>query len=241
MQKKKIAIIGYGRFGSLLAKILKPYGKIFVINEVKINSKEITQIDYEQLISMDWIFLAVPTSALEEVLIKIKPFLRENSLVMDVCSVKVYPCKMMMKHLPKNVEILGTHPMFGPDSAKNGLQNLQMVLCPLRIKKQTLKDILQVFKNLKLKIIQTNPEMHDKQGAYNLSLVHFLGRGLGKMGLSQQEITTLGFQRLLAVNETVNNDTWQLFHDIQNFNPYAKKVRNDFLRALEFINKKVSK
>lgn len=241
MKKKKIVIVGFGRFGSLLGNILKPYGNIFFIDEKSVSSEYAEQIDFEDLKNMDWIFLAVPISSLKEILLKIKPFISEGAVVMDVCSVKVYPCKMLKKHLPKNVEILGSHPMFGPDSAKNGLRDLQMVFCPIRISKETFEDVLKIFRKLKLKIIETSPESHDKQGAMNLSLVHFLGRGLGKIGMEKQEITTLGFQRLLAVNETVNNDTWQLFMDIQKFNPYAKKVRNDFIKALQGLNEKISK
>ena len=36
----------------------------------------------------------------------------------------------------------------------------------------------------------------------------------------------------MAVNETVNNDTWQLFWDMQQYNPEAGKIRKKFIKAL---------
>lgn len=238
--KKNIVIIGYGRFGGLYAKILAPFGKIFVLSNHKVKDKNINLIDYPDLAKMDWIIVAVPISALEETLKKIKPFLKKGSLVMDVCSVKAYPCKLLKKHIPEDVEIIGTHPMFGPDSAKNGLENLQMVICPLRQSNKTLKELISVFKKLKLKIIRTTAEDHDKQGALNLSLVHYIGRALAESDFKKINITTAGYIRLAEIYENVNNDTWQLFLDMQKYNPYAKKVRKDFLKALEELEKKIN-
>ena len=43
--------------------------------------------------------------------------LKENAVIVDVCSVKEYPVQWMRELLPANVSILATHPMFGPDSA----------------------------------------------------------------------------------------------------------------------------
>ncbi|MCK5591735.1 MAG: prephenate dehydrogenase/arogenate dehydrogenase family protein, partial [Candidatus Pacebacteria bacterium] len=106
-------------------------------------------------------------------------------------------------------ELLGSHPMFGPDSAKSGLRGLSIVLCPIRIKKNNLSKVIKVFKKLKIKIIITTASDHDKQTGNSLALVHFLGRAMAAAGLEDQEIDTLGYRRLLAVNETVNNDTWQ--------------------------------
>ena len=236
----KITIVGYGRFGKLLSKILAPYGEIFILEKNrKIVDRKETQIKVEELRKMDWVVLSVPISSLESVLENIKPYLKEDSLVMDVSSVKTYPCRWLKKHLPGNVELLGTHPMFGPDSAKNGLKGLKIVTCPVRISQKSLKKVEGVFEKLNLKVIRTTPETHDKEAARSLSLVHFLGRTLGRMKIEKQDITTLGYERLLAVNETVNNDTWQLFFDMHRFNPYAKRIRNRFKVEASKLDKEI--
>jgi prephenate dehydrogenase len=73
-----------------------------------------------------------------------------------------------------------------------------------------------------------------------LALVHFIGRGLGAMEVGVQEITTMGFERLLKVEETVENDTWQLFEDINKYNPYTKDVRLKLINKLQEINEKLN-
>ena len=158
---------------------------------------------------------------------------------MDVCSVKVLPAKWLQAYLPQEIEVMATHPMFGPDSAKNGLKGLQWVLCPLRISDQTLNNVTQILNKLELEIIETTPEDHDQQTAVSLALVHFIGRGLEELGLQKQKISSLGFDRLLKVNETVTNDSWQLFLDMQQYNPYTKKMRKRFIKALKKVNKKI--
>lgn len=231
---KKIAIIGFGRFGELLANILKDHGEVHVISQGG-HSGAFPLIGKEQLREMDWIIPAVPISALEHTLEDIASELKPGALVMDVCSVKVKPCEWLLEYVPVEVEIIGSHPMFGPDSAKNGLKGLQVVLCPLRASKQTIDEVCGIFKMLELKIIETTADEHDRQAANCLAMVHFLGRGLDEMKLAKQEITTMGFERLLAVNETVANDTWQLFLDMQFYNPYAEGARKALMSALEAV------
>ncbi|MBT4277444.1 prephenate dehydrogenase/arogenate dehydrogenase family protein [Candidatus Falkowbacteria bacterium] len=236
MLKQKIAIIGFGRFGSLLAGILSPYGDIFIISKRKINDTRFKQIEYKDLKEIDLIILAVPISSLKKVLKKISPYLKQGSVVMDVCSVKVYPCQWLKKYLPKTVHILGSHPMFGPDSVKKNLEELQIVFCPLRINKEKFDSIKNIFKTIKLKIIEITPEDHDKQNAVSLALVHFIGRGLSKIDVDHQEITTVGFKRLLQLRDNVTNDTEELFKDMHNFNPYAKKIREKYIDSLQKID-----
>lgn len=235
----KIAIIGFGRFGKLLSEILSPYGDIFIISCSPAIGKNIKQIEYEDLQNMDWIIPAVPISALEESLKKINPYLKKNSLIMDVCSVKVLPCKWLEKNVSKDIQIIGTHPMFGPDSAKNGTAGLQIVICPLRISHENLKKLKSILNSLELKIIETTPDDHDKQTAISLGMVHFLGRGLSELDMKKIKITSLGFERLLAVNETVKNDTWQLFLDMHQYNPYSGEVREKLIASLVKLNQKI--
>lgn len=238
---KKICIIGFGRFGRLLAKMLSSQGKIFVIEKNRLSAKGVKRIKYKDLGQMDWVIVAVPISSVEDVLKKANPFLKEGCLLSDVCSVKVYPCRWMKRHIKKEVEILGIHPMFGPDSARYGLKGLQIILCSLRISKASLAEIKKIFRSLDLRVIETTPDDHDKQAARSLSFVHFLGRALGEMKVGKQRISSMGFERLLAVNETVTNDTWQLFFDMQRYNPYAAKTRKKFKKSCEKIEERINK
>lgn len=240
----KIGIIGFGRFGQLLAKILKSKHQIMVYDkQVKLKNKAkyfgIIFADLNKICQQELIILAVPISAVKNVLQQIKDKTPAKSIVMDVCSVKEYPAKLMLKILSPKTQIVASHPMFGPDSAKYGLKRLRMVFWPIRITKQNYSRVKKVFGTLGLKIIQIAPKEHDRQNALSLALVHFIGRGLEKIQIKPQLLTTLGFERLLKVCETVTNDTWQLFQDMQTYNQFAKPLRKRFIKATEMIDKKL--
>lgn len=235
----KICLVGWGRFGRFLAEALSPYGIMHGISRGRIEDRNVRQIRRRELGAMDWVIPCVPISSCEGELKRIAPHVRRGSLVMDVCSVKVWPCRWMERHIPECVEILGCHPMFGPDSARAGRDDLQVVLCPLRISGRRMRQVKGIMKDLKWRIIETSPEEHDRQAAVSLSLVHFLGRALTSAGLKRQRITTLGFERLLAVNETVSNDSWRLFLDMHRFNPCSAAVRRRLIGALREMDRAI--
>lgn len=56
-------------------------------------------------------------------------------LIVDVLSVKEHARKIMLKLLPEECDILCTHPMFGPDSGKNGWYDLNLVYEKTRVDK----------------------------------------------------------------------------------------------------------
>ncbi|PIS38785.1 MAG: prephenate dehydrogenase/arogenate dehydrogenase family protein [Candidatus Nealsonbacteria bacterium CG08_land_8_20_14_0_20_43_11] len=240
----RVGIIGFGRFGQLLAQMLKKEHRVIVFdNNLVLKNKAknlgVAFNNLETVCRQDLVILAAPISQIEKLLLQIKNKLLNNVIVMDTCSVKEYPAVLMQKILPQKIQILATHPMFGPDSAKHGLMGLKMVFCPLRVSAKNYQLVKRTFQKLGLKIIQTTPEEHDRQNALSLALVHFVGRGLEKMKIKPQTLTTLGFERLLKVCETVTNDTWQLFEDMQNYNRFAKPLRKKFIRAMATIDKKL--
>jgi prephenate dehydrogenase len=235
--KQKIAIIGFGRFGKLLANILSPYGEVFIIARKKIDNVKFKQIEYKDLKKIDWVIPSVPISSLKKVLKEINPFLKKGALVMDVCSVKVHPSKWMQEILSKDIQILASHPMFGPDSVKNGkLENLDIVFCPIRIDDIKSEEVEEIFESMGLNVVETTPEDHDQQNAISLALVHFIGRGLKGIDVSHQKITTMGFKRLLQLKDNVTNDSMELFRDMNNFNPYAREIRRRYVESLQKID-----
>jgi len=71
--------------------------------------------------------------------------------------------------------------------------------------------------------------------------VHFIGRGLTKLNLQPQPISTPDYASLLRMNSMVQNDTWQLFLDMQKYNPYAAKTREAFIDNLAEVQKQIKK
>ncbi|MEQ8172073.1 MAG: prephenate dehydrogenase/arogenate dehydrogenase family protein [Candidatus Eremiobacterota bacterium] len=241
--KKTAGIIGFGRFGQLAGKYLRDRLNVYVYDRID-RSNEIEKLglcksSLEEVCKKDIIILSMPISSLESVLLDIKDYVREDSIIIDVCSVKEIPCNLMKKYLPSSVHILGTHPLFGPDSARTTLKNRKIVLCPVRIREEKLDCVKIFLESKELKIIEMTPEDHDEQISYSLVLTHFIGRAMIDMELGPQDIETLGYQRLLKILSTVRNDTWELFQDMNKYNNYASQVRNKFVDSLKNIDEKL--
>lgn len=62
----------------------------------------------------DIVIVSVPINVTEETIAEFAPKMKAGSLLMDFTSIKVKPVEAMKKFAPSDVEILGTHPMFGP-------------------------------------------------------------------------------------------------------------------------------
>src|SRR3990167_899388 len=112
---KTVGIIGYGRFGLLLESLIK---KIRPSIDLKVYSRNISPdlklfFSFEDTAQCDLIFPAVPIHSFENVIKKISKKVKPGSIVMDVCSVKTHPIKIMEKYLPLAVTIIASHPLFG--------------------------------------------------------------------------------------------------------------------------------
>jgi len=80
------------------------------------------------------VLLACPVETLEVVTKAISPHLRPGAVVLDVGSVKMIPAEIMCRNLPEHVGIVGTHPLFGPQSARDGIRGLKIAICPIGVR-----------------------------------------------------------------------------------------------------------
>ena len=235
-----IGIFGFGRFGKLTATYLAEDFDVLVFNRTD-KSSEIQKAgaraaSLSKVCQQNIVILCVPISTLQEVLKKIAPVLKKDVLVMDVCSVKEHPARWMQDLLPGTVSILATHPMFGPDSASNSLENRKILLSRVRIKEKLYQKIKTYLFEKGLNIIESTPKEHDEQIAVSLALTHFIGRALSEFGAGPLNIDTEGYKRLLHILDVVDHDTLQLFYDMHRYNPYAKEKRIAFMEAMKKIN-----
>lgn len=241
----EFGILGFGRFGKLLAGMLGRFGKVFVFDEVNRRKEAedlgITFASRPEVAGRDVVILCVPISRVEEALQQIAGHLKPGAVVMDTCSVKEIPAAWMERHLPSHVSILATHPLFGPDSALTGLFGQQIVFCPVRIDEARMRELAALFEEIGLEVLTMTPSQHDHESAVSLCLVHYLGRTLAELGVAPQKVTTTGFERLLRIYEMVVNDTWELFCDMQNYNPHAKAIRRSFRETASLIEERLQR
>ncbi len=229
-----VCLYGMGRFGRFWAKELsRVVPGIQGYNRTAREFPEgVVPVDFDTLCRADVIILSTAISSIEDVLKHIAPRIRKDALVMDCCSVKVWPVEKMVELLPPETEILGTHPMFGPDSGKNGISGLPLVLTPVRISPRSLEFWRERFASLGLAIHEMTPDEHDREAAFTQGITHFIGRILGDMGLRDSPIATSGYRSLQKIVEQTCNDEWQLFLDLQNYNPHTEEMRSKLDRVL---------
>jgi prephenate dehydrogenase len=239
----RIGIIGFGRFGALTARYLSDSFQVVVSTrsdkEREIIASGARPVSFEMACEQPIVILCMPISAMQETLRSVAPLLQEKALVIDVCSVKVYPVQWMKELLPESVFILPTHPMFGPDSAADSLKDRKIVLCPERIENAQYEKIKNWLQSKGLVVIETTADKHDEKIAVSLSLTHFIGRSLSAFGAQDLDIDTEGYKRLMHILGVVSHDTWQLFKDMHTFNPYAEQKRHAFMKAMANINERL--
>jgi prephenate dehydrogenase len=236
-------LIGFGRIGRLLVRHFARDLKIYV-SDVKLDARNVRALGavpatLAEACAQDVVVLCVPIAAFEGLTRRIKGLLRPDALVVDVCSVKEHPVRAMKRHLPKSVSLLATHPNFGPDSAADSLKGRKIVLCRVRMKNADYLRAKRALEQKGLEVVELTPRQHDKRMASSLVLTHFIGRSLVAYGARTTGVDTEGYKRLLRILETVQNDSWELFEDMNRFNAFAAPMRRRFLSAMRATDRRV--
>ena len=204
----KIGVYGLGRFGSFWAGLLARHHdvKVYSRNRDRPTPEGVERVNQEDLLRLPVLFICTSISSFSEVIRSIAGKLAPGTLLMDTCSVKAYPAEVMRKHVPRSVDLLATHPMFGPDSGRHGVQGLPMILCPIRVPDTRMAEWYDYFRSLGLRIITMSPHEHDYKAAYTQGIAHYVGRVLADLHLQESEIGTIGYQKLLEIMDQTCND-----------------------------------
>ncbi|WP_172296778.1 prephenate dehydrogenase [Pseudoruegeria sp. HB172150] len=242
--KNTVGIVGFGAFGQLMARELRRYvplcaydpdpGLAAVADRLGV---ELT--DLAQVARCHMVVLAVPVAKLAETVAAIAPHFRPGALVLDVGSVKVKPAEIMRRGLPDHVDIVATHPLFGPQSAANGVAGLKIALCPVRGRRH-LRLAAFLRRALGLRVIITTPEAHDREAATVQGLTHLIAKVLVRMEPLPGEMTTLSYDRLIEAVDMVRHDAPGVFEAIERDNPFADDVRRQFFGLLAELDAEMS-
>lgn len=243
---KTVSIVGFGRFGETLLKLLGDEFEVGVYTRSAANRQRIPQkpnvkvlSDEKDIFKAEIIFYCVPISAFEDIFKHHVPYITDNHVVVDVLSVKVHPKRVFERHLKgKKTQAMLTHPMFGPDSSKNGFAGLRFMIDKFRATDETYAFWMEFLKGKKLEIEEMTANEHDKKAANSHGLTHFIGRLLQEYGFQPSEIDTVGAIKLKEIMDQVCNDTWQLYMDIERYNPYTKEMVSKLDSAFARLHKK---
>ncbi len=235
-----VGIIGFGRFGKILSNILQRGFDIKIYDKnpnLKLTNVKFVSLD--EIVQEKNIFIAVPIRNFKDVIKNIAPKLN-NTTIIDVCSVKMEPVKIMKSFLPQNAGIIATHPLFGPDSF-NINNNLKMMMNNTRDSYNQFKFWKNYFISQDINIIEMDPSEHDILASKTQGITHFLGRVLKEFGISKTKIDTQGFSELLDLVNQTCNDSWELFSDLQLYNPYTNSVIEKLKKSTNEVSTKLIK
>jgi prephenate dehydrogenase len=162
------------------------------------------------------VVVSVPISVTTEIITRIGPLMREESLLMDLTSLKAEPVAAMLRY--SRSEVIGCHPLFGPQVSS--LKDMHVVLCPVRSRKWLpwLTDVLEKGGAL---LVETTPEKHDELMSVVQGLNHFntimMGLALSKIAVPMPQLapfTTPLFVDKVRMVERILADNPQLYAEI---------------------------
>tara|TARA_B100001057_G_C22574162_1_gene842362 strand:- start:7 stop:720 length:714 start_codon:yes stop_codon:yes gene_type:complete len=235
----KVSIIGFGRFGAMLHSLLSKGFEVDVYDKNPIDNSEVNEVSFEEVLKNDTIFIAVPIRDFEDLVINISSKIQSGKTIIDVCSVKVFPKQVMIDNLPVETDIIATHPLFGPDSLKDS--GSVMTMEAVRDSSERYNFWKNYFESQNITIEEISAEEHDMMAARSQGLTHFVGRVIDDFGTNQTRIDTEGYKALHKLVSQTCNDTWDLFEDIQNYNPYTEKMISELNGSFKKISEIIEK
>jgi len=183
--KKMLILGGTGETGSWFARYFKqrgydvavwgPSGKVDVAERLGVRYAHDMKAEVEK---SDVVLVSVVIDRTVQVIREVAPLMHPGSLIMDVTSVKTGPVKAMKTYAPKGVEVLGTHPMFGP--TMKSLSGQTIILTPVEGKTGGWQQVMRsLFESDGAKIEVIDAAEHDEIMAVVQALTHFAIIGIG--------------------------------------------------------------
>jgi len=238
----KTAVLGAGKMGVWFAKYCKENGDYVILADRKKDKLaklgkelgvEVASDFVDALRGADRVIICVSISAFEETVKRIAPVVREDQCVMDICSIKEYPVKVMHENIKAGL-VLGTHPVFGPGS--KGIKHKAYVLTPTNSKEQTYADGFKKWlEKMGANVFVMSPQKHDQLMTMVLGLPHFLGLAAcetlvaEKNFLESKKVAGTTYRMLFTLAEATALETPDLYANLQTKLPEVQKIEEQFL------------
>jgi prephenate dehydrogenase len=245
----KTAILGAGKMGIWFAKWCKENGDNVILADRK--KEKLAKLGLELGVetadfvsavkAADRVMICVSISSLEEVVKKIAPVVREGQAVMDICSIKEFPVKVMHENIKQGL-VLGTHPLFGPGS--NGVKHKTFILTPTNPKEQAFAEQYEKWlKKEEAHVFVMSPKKHDELISVVLGLPHFLGLAACETLIEQKnfaetkQVAGTTYRMLFTLAEATALETPDLFANLQTKLPEVRKIEEQFIaKAQEWLD-----
>ncbi|MDO5607082.1 MAG: prephenate dehydrogenase [Capnocytophaga sp.] len=253
---KKAIVIGLGLIGGSFAlELRKRFG--YYISGIDANlanlqkAMELNIIDdeasYDEIADADLVVVSVPVNVIPEVVCQALDHVGEQTLVLDMGSVKERICQSVANH-PNRKHFVATHPLAGtefsgPEAAiYNLFDEKVMILCEVDKSDWRLLDkALDIIKALKMRIKMMHPDEHDRHIAYVSHLSHVSSFMLGKTVLEIEkneqhifDMASTGFASTVRLAKSEAN-TWSPIF-LENKENVVKSL-DEYIKNLEEFKK----
>lgn len=235
-----IGIIGATQgMGAFLARVLKSGG--FEVETMGLGEGPKAE---EVASRNDLVIVAVPIAATVDVIRQIAPHVRPGACLMDITSIKSAPLQAMLEAAPEGVDVVATHPMFGPHGSDFDRQ--KVVLCRGR-GDASFARVKKLFESFGAETIEATAEEHDAQMALIQVLVHEKTMVLGSvlerlkadLGRSLQFASPI-YRTELAMIGRMFSQRAELYADILTVNPEAPRLSHVFEQEAAYFARAVA-
>ncbi|MDD5111242.1 MAG: prephenate dehydrogenase [Candidatus Altiarchaeota archaeon] len=244
MDRIAAIIGGYGGMGRLFAGMFKEEGfKVRISGPTESKGlKAASELGVEYfrdnkkaVEGADVVVISVPINVTLDVIREVGPIIKDGALFMDDTSVKRKACAAMARHSGKKVDVIGTHPVFGP--RVQGIEGQTFVLTPVRGEKW-LAYLQGALAGRRAKVVVSTPEEHDRIMAVVQGLTHFayisMGKTLQELGVdvkrSRQFSSPIYDLMLDMIGRIIGQDP-HLYAEIQMGNPEVLKAHRAFIKT----------
>lgn len=222
--------------GSLFQKIFEDAGcTVLVIGRAPAS-------EYRKFVKQCGVILiSVPIQATYSVIQSIGHVLEEDQLIADLTSIKVMPVAAMLESA---AQVIGLHPLFGPDMAS--ISGQKLIMTPARAKTETVQWFISIFRHNGLQVFESTAEEHDAAMAIMQGLIHFqnilLAKTLRKLNCTITDLlpyaTPNAHTTFAFMTRTLSQDS-ELYGGMLLMNPEIKPIISSYAESFDELTKTI--
>jgi prephenate dehydrogenase len=232
--------------GRILVKMLQPSGaKVTICSRnprrarTLCNRLGVTVGAEDSVQDADMVVVSVPIEKTVSTCKRLLKIMKPHSLLIDVASVKKGIVDKVVTSVPKDVEYLSIHPLFGPDTEEFKGENVLAINPrggPLS------KSILKLLSNNGLKMTHVTADEHDRKTAVTQALHHFayasLAACMSKLIKRNdlQRFSTKSLRKTIEIIQSLS-DNIDTVLEIQERNQYAVNSRRTFAATASALSR----
>ncbi|OGR38994.1 MAG: prephenate dehydrogenase [Desulfovibrionales bacterium GWA2_65_9] len=231
----RVAIVGArGQMGALFVRAFHKAGVAVATLDRPYDPDGTGEAIASALAGAELVLLSVPVTAMRAVAGTVAPFMEPESILADVCSVKVHPLALMLSAYKGPV--VGTHPLFGP-VIPEGFEP-RVAITPGRelLGADAAGAVARLFARAGFSPFASTAEEHDRamatvQGLNFITTVAYLAAARQTPGI--EKYLTPSFERRLEAARKMLTQDRELFQLISEDNPFLQETVRHFTAYLD--------